>query len=166
MNTIDQIGFMGPYILIICSIFLLINKSVFLYIYITGAIISAIINFILKLLFKECRPNENKELFELALKNGKTFNAERYGMPSGHTQSVIFSSVFIYLVLDNIYILWGYLLVSILTMFQRHNYKMHTMFQIIIGFIVGAILGYLFFRIAKNMIKGKICSKKDDNCFL
>jgi membrane-associated phospholipid phosphatase len=163
---VDYIGFMGPFILILFSIFLLINKPFFLYFYIGGTIINIIINFILKVLFKDPRPNENKELFELVLNNGKTLDINKYGMPSGHVQCVAFSCIYIYLVLDNIYVLWFYLFVSILTAFQRYKYNMHTLFQILIGFMVGLIIGYFFFRSAQNRIKGDVCSKKDDNCFL
>ena len=166
MNIIDYIGLTGPVILFIYSIFLLINKPIFLYFYVGGTIINNIINIVLKFLFKEARPNENKELFALALKNGKDVDIHRYGMPSGHMQNIGFSCIFIYLVLDNIYILWFYLLVSILTMFQRYKYNMHTIFQTIIGFMVGLYIGYLFFIVAKKKTKGKICSKKDDFCFL
>lgn len=166
LDLIDYIGSTGPYILIIISIFLLINKPIFLYFYIGGTIVNTIVNFILKELFKDPRPNENKEIIELLSYNGKMVDINKYGMPSGHSQSVGFSSTFIYFVLKNIYILWGYLIISLITMFQRFQYNYHTLFQILIGFIVGIMIGYYFFACAKNMIKGEILSKKDDNCFL
>jgi membrane-associated phospholipid phosphatase len=164
--SIDYIGIIGPVILTCTSIFLLVDKPLFLWIYIGGNFINAVINFILKILFKDPRPSENSELVQLVLNNGRAVDINKYGMPSRHSQSVAFSTIFIYLVLKNMYIVYFYLIISMITMFQRYKTKKHTIFQIVIGFIVGLIIGYLFFIIAKNMLKGKICSKKDDNCFL
>ena len=163
---IDYIGVFGPAILFIISIIILLNKHIFLYLYIGGCILNIIINFILKLLIKEPRPKDDRILFELATNNGKRIEIDRYGMPSAHSQEVGFSCMYIYLVTQDIYILWAYLSISFVTMFQRFKYRSHTILQIIFGFVIGLCIGYIFFIFAKNIIKGKISSKKDDNCFL
>jgi membrane-associated phospholipid phosphatase len=165
-NYLDYVGVIGPYILNILSIILLINKNIFLYFYIVGSIVNIILNFILKRLIKDPRPKEDIILFEIMSNNGKRIDSDRFGMPSGHAQSIGFSCMFMYLVCKNMYILWGYLVISVITMFQRFKYSCHNISQIIIGFFIGMIMGYITFFFAKNMLKGKINSKKDDNCFL
>lgn len=165
-NYIDYIGVIGPIILIITSIILLINKNILLYFYVGGIIVNTILNLFLKITIKHPRPKEDKILFEIASNNGKRISIDRYGMPSGHSQSVGFSCMFLYLACKNMYIIWFYLIISLNTMFQRFNYKSHTMLQIIIGFSIGAIMGYFTFILSKNILKGKINSKNDDNCFL
>ena len=165
-NYIDYIGVIGPIILIVTSIILLINKNIFLYFYVGGIIVNTILNLFLKYIIKDPRPKEDKILFEIASNNGKRISIDRYGMPSGHSQSVGFSCMFLYLVCKNMYITWFYLIISLNTMFQRFNYRSHTILQIVIGFLIGVVMGYLTFIFAKNMLKGKINSKNDDNCFL
>jgi len=165
-NYIDYIGAFGPIILLVTSIILLINKNIFLYFYVGGIIINSILNFILKYIIKDPRPKEDKILIEIASNNGKRISIDKYGMPSGHSQSVGFSCMFIYLVCKNMYIIWFYLAISLNTMFQRFNYNSHTIPQIIIGFLIGLLMGYVTFILAKSMLRGKISSKKDDNCFL
>jgi membrane-associated phospholipid phosphatase len=170
MNTIrkyiDYIGVIGPIILMVTSFILLINKNIFLYFYLGGIIVNTLLNLFLKTIIKHPRPKEDKILFEIASNNGKRISIDRYGMPSGHSQSVGFSCMFLYLVCKNMYVLWFYLIISLNTMFQRFNYNSHTLLQIVVGFSIGAIMGYLTFILAKNTLKGKINSKIDDNCFL
>jgi membrane-associated phospholipid phosphatase len=84
------------------------------------------------------------------------------GMPSGHSQSVIFSTVFIYLALRKKNILYVYLLISLLTMIHRVFYNHHTILQVFIGAIFGALLGYFFYYLATQKMKGLIREKIDD----
>jgi len=162
----DYIGTSGPYLLNILSIVLLINKQVYLFFYILGYIINIIINLGLKNIIKDPRPDQDTILFELGLKHGKRFTMDKYGMPSGHVQGVAFSLMFVCLVLNNIYVVWFYSVVVILTMMQRYNYRNHTLPQILIGLLVGLIIGYLFYYLSKVFIKGKLQYKKDDTCII
>ena len=83
-------------------------------------------------------------------------------MPSGHAQSVLFSTVFIYLSLKNRDILYLYLFISSITILQRINYNYHTTAQIIVGSIIGSIFAYFIYYLARVKIKGRITEKKDD----
>jgi dolichyldiphosphatase len=165
-KVMDYIGTTGPYLLNIISIGLLIDKQIYLFFYILGYIINIIINLVLKNIIKDPRPDQDTILFELGLKHGKRFTMDKYGMPSGHVQGVAFSLMFVYLVLNNIYVLWFYLFVVVLTMMQRYNYNNHTLSQIIIGLLVGLSVGYLFYYLSHLFIKGKLLNKKDDNCII
>ena len=83
-------------------------------------------------------------------------------MPSGHTQSMIFSTIFIYFSLRKKNWLYVYLFISVLTMAQRVVYNHHTIFQVIVGALVGAGFGYLVYFLAREKIKGRITEKVDD----
>lgn len=48
-------------------------------------------------------------------------------------------------------------------MYNRVNTKSHTILQVLVGTIIGAIIGYLFFFIATKQIKGQTKHKEEDN---
>jgi hypothetical protein len=165
-KIIDTIGYFGPQILVVISIFLLINKTTLLVIYFIGFVINSFINLILKGVIKEPRPSEDKHMFNIWLNNGMKSDRhwyDRFGMPSGHAESVFYSTVFIFLALKNVNLTILYLIISINTVFQRVNYKNHTVSQVMVGSVMGALLGYLFYNYAKVILKGAMKLKPDDN---
>jgi membrane-associated phospholipid phosphatase len=83
-------------------------------------------------------------------------------MPSGHSQSVLFSTTFIYLALRKNNIFYIYLIISLLTMLQRVTYNYHTILQVCVGASVGFAVGYLFYYLATQNITGQIREKIDD----
>ena len=172
MNTdiisygLDWVGSSGPYLLNLISFFILANQPYFLFWYIVGIFGNFIINIILKPWIKDPRPKEDIKLFELGLTHGKRTSFDQYGMPSGHSQSVGFSCMYIFMVKKNYSILLLYSTISLLTLMQRFKYKNHTILQIIVGFLIGLSTGYMFYEAAKIYLKGKLNKKEDDNCFL
>ena len=168
MNLFNEIGQYGPVILIVLSVYLLWNKRNLLFYYIIGAFVNAILNLVLKGIFQQPRPSEDYDKFNLALKNGKRFIFKNgvpfdvFGMPSGHAQSVLYSTAFIYLALQKTNILYLYLFFSLLTIMQRVVYNHHTVFQVIVGAFVGILIGYLVFSLAEKKIKNRIREKPDN----
>jgi membrane-associated phospholipid phosphatase len=164
----NEIGSFGPIILIFLSIYFLWDKQHLLFYYIVGIFIDAILNLILKGLFLQPRPSIDEKIFDLALRHGKRFlfkdgiPYDIFGMPSGHSQSVLFSTVFIYLTLNKNNIFYTYIAIAVLTMLQRIHYNYHTILQVCVGASVGSIIGYLFYYIANEKVKGKIREKCDD----
>ena len=69
-------------------------------------------------------------------------------MPSGHAQSVSFSTIFIYLSLHNIYLTSIFIIISFIAIFQRVYLNFHTLEQVIVGILVGSFLSYLFYKLA------------------
>ena len=65
--------------------------------------------------------------------------------------------------LNNPFITTLYLVVSVISLFQRYLYNNHTILQLIIGLIIGTFSGYLTYIIANKYIMGNIKMKKDDN---
>jgi membrane-associated phospholipid phosphatase len=163
MKVVDLIGVSAPQILFFVSCYLLWNKPVFLNYYIGGFFINTILNLLLKGIIRQPRPSEDIKLFNLAVNNGKRMGFDVYGMPSGHAQLAFYSTIFIYLALKNKKIAFVFLLISMISLYQRVKYKNHTILQVIVGSGVGALFGYFIYYLSTQKIKGKLRSKKDDN---
>ena len=167
-DLFNEFGSLGPMILNFLSIYLLWNKHNLLFYYIVGVFIDSILNLILKGLFQQPRPSIDQKSFDLAFKHGKRFlfkdgmPYDMFGMPSGHSQSVFFSTAFIYLSLKKNNIAYIYLAISLLTMLQRVVYNHHTVLQVIVGGLIGSAVGYLFYYLSSEKVKGLIREKLDD----
>lgn len=167
-QTFNFMGSYGPLILFFISVKLLWVKSNFLAYYIYGFFLDIILNLILKGIFKQPRPSEDPELFKLAIKSGNRFKFSNgfphdiFGMPSGHTSSVFYSTIFIILSLKNTKISIFYLLFSLIIVVHRLYFNHHTFFQTVIGSIVGILFGSFIYYMSSQKIMGKISEKKDD----
>lgn len=163
-----EIGSYGPAILGILSIYLLWDKQSLFFYYIVGFFISSLINLVLKGLIQMPRPSEDAGRFNLALTHGRRFLFKSgmpydvFGMPSGHAQSALYSCAFIYFSMRNLKILYGYLFLSLVTILQRLNFNYHTPLQVIVGAILGTVLGYAVYYMAKNKLVGRVTEKLDD----
>ena len=113
---------------------------------------SGLINYILKGVFKQPRPLDDKHLFNLEKMYRSVLTFENYGMPSGHTQSVFYTTIFTYLAIENNVLLVGSLFISLLTIYQRVQSKQHFLFQTIVGAIIGSLLGFAFYKYDKNIL--------------
>ena len=164
----NEFGSYGPIILMFLSMYLLWNKHNLFFYYTFGIFVNLILNLILKGLFLQPRPSIDGKTFELALRHGKRFlfkdgiPYDIFGMPSGHSQSAIFSTVFIYLALRKNNVFYTYIAISLLTMIQRIIYNHHTFLQVCVGTLFGFIVGYLFYYLATQKVKGEIKEKVDD----
>jgi membrane-associated phospholipid phosphatase len=161
---IDLIGYYGPIILGILSLFLLYSTKTYLIFYVVGFLLNIVVNNILKQIIKQPRPKGDLDIFDPSKKHNYSHNpVQIYGMPSGHSQMVLFSTTYIYLVLKNIPLTLFYVLLTLNTIFQRIRYKNHTVMQVIVGSLVGALVAYVAYKYATNNLTGKLDSKPDDN---
>lgn len=167
---IDETGKIGPIILLLLSIHLLWEKSKLLYYYLYGFLANTIINILLKLIIKEPRPSVDQNKFDLILNQSKNNSIYKklihypmLGMPSGHAQSVIYSTIFIFLALKQYKLLALYLFISFITIYQRVFFNYHTIEQVIVAILIGLAVGYFTFYLATYKIKGKLNHKKEDN---
>ena len=160
----DYLGYFGPNILLVFSIFLLLAKNYRSYLsyYLIGYVLNILLNYVLKGIIRQPRPNEDKKLIEMALHNGKRFGYDIYGMPSGHSQGVFYSTAFIHLILKNPQVTLIFFLFSLNTIIQRVNYKNHTILQVLIGALVGIAFANIVYYYAQNIIQGNLKLKKDD----
>jgi len=164
-----RIGFFGPYILLISTVYLLWNKQNFLLFYLVGFFFNSLINIILKGIFQEPRPSDDPKLFNITLKNSKHMLFKNgipfdfFGMPSGHTQCVFYSTFFILLALKNYKIFGLYLLFSLLVLYQRVYFEFHSVYQVIVGATIGSIFAYFMYYISRKNIMGNLILKTEDN---
>jgi len=171
MENIIGFGEYSPIVLFFLSLFLLYDKANLFFFYLLGFIINIFLNIILKGLFQQPRPKENSQLFHLAMNNAKKstflhgipFNI--FGMPSGHAQSAFYSLVYIFLALKNKNpnITFIYVILSLLTLYQRYYEQYHSIAQLFVGSMVGSAFAFLMYYIAKKQIRGKLIIKPDDN---
>jgi membrane-associated phospholipid phosphatase len=164
----EEFGKFGPFFLIFLSMYLLWNKNNLFFFYTVGLFIDAILNIVLKGIIQEPRPNVDPKTFNLALTHGRRFlfkdgiPYDIFGMPSGHSQSSLFSTMFIYLALKNTRLSFIYLISSLIIMAQRVEFNQHTVLQCIIGAIIGGIFAYIMFYLSDQKMKGIIREKPDD----
>ena len=161
-HIIDFIGFHGPSILFLASIIYLYVKNSYFTIYVIGFMFSGLINYILKGVFKQPRPIDDKHIFNLEKMYRSVLTFENYGMPSAHTQAVFYTTTFTYLALENGVLLVGSLFISLLTIYQRVQSKQHFLSQTIVGAIIGGILGFGFYKYAKNQLQGPLKPKEEE----
>jgi membrane-associated phospholipid phosphatase len=151
------------YLLFFTSIFCLRFQYMYLTIFIIGYIVNLFINFFLKGIFKQPRAAQDKKFLERATANGYRSNADQYGMPSDHSQTGGFCLTYLALATRSSTIMYIYAIVVAFIMGQRYFSKSHTGLQIIVGFTIGCLVGYLFYCYAASQIKGPMKHKKDDN---
>ena len=160
---IDYIGFNGPTLLFFTSLYWLYSLPGYFNIYIIGFVINYILNYILKGLLRQMRPTDDEHLFALEKIYRKTFSFDKYGMPSCHTQLVFYSTIYIAFAVHNVWLTLFYVVISLLTMYQRVTSNQHFFSQTLVAAVVGMLVAYVFVIYARNMITGKIKRKKDDN---
>ena len=160
---IDYIGYYSPLILLVLSTLLLRNNCKYLKYFIYGYTGTNILNILLKLLIQQPRPTKDIKVLELAIKNGQRIGFDKYGMPSGHAQICGFCLAFIMLVFNEPYLTTAYLVIAIITMYQRYKYNNHTIMQLFVGFLLGLFTGVITYFLGNKAIKGKMKMKPDDN---
>jgi hypothetical protein len=143
-NIIDIIGLSGPFILFIISIMNL-WKQKYIYGYLVFYIINTFINNLLKISIKEPRPNNTTNTT-----NEKYTEIHKYGMPSYHAQSVVFSLVYLYFVNKSVFLLLIELFIVFITLYQRWYYRHHTKEQLAIGSFIGGVTAYIGYFITKQ----------------
>ena len=159
----DYVGLYAPIILFILSLFLLRNMTTYLQFFVFGFILNNILNIILKLSIKEPRPTNDQKAIKIGVVNGAHIGFDKFGMPSEHAQNCSYCVSFITMALNNPFVTFLFLLISIISLFQRYLYHNHTFFQLIIGSIVGSSFGYLTYIIGNKYITGNIKMKMDEN---
>jgi membrane-associated phospholipid phosphatase len=169
-NILFIVGEYSYLILIITTLALLINKKTLYYYYIFGLIINSILNINLKLLIRDPRPSPLKNTNAITplkithhIIHDHLTHFNIYGMPSGHAQMALFSTMYVWLACKNIKITLFYICISLITLYQRVKYNMHTIFQVVVGAIIGSLMGTLTFMFFKKKIVGVLNFKPDDN---
>jgi membrane-associated phospholipid phosphatase len=159
----------GPIIIIVISILKLFIKQNYIFFYLIGTAINEILNLFLKYTIKENRPSiseKQNKIFTLGHQYDYFYSVDKYGMPSGHAQNLGFSLGFMFMFIKHSYLLWVYIIISCITLFQRYINKKHSIIQLFIGYSIGMIIGILFYKLGNHFIKGNVYKKKEDNAYI
>jgi len=142
MNLLYQVGYFGPIILFISTGCLMLyaknSMSCCFELFAGFYIFSMALNHVLKQLFKQTRPRGGK-----AINKFDKTGIDRYGMPSGHANSVMFSLIFSILYFKDFMISIIFTIIALLTVTQRLIYKKHSLKQICCGAIVGGLMAQI-----------------------
>jgi len=160
---LSYIGVQGPFLLVVLSIILLFNQQNYLKFFFVGLIVNTILNVILKIIIKDPRPSDDRKALEIGVINGRRISFDKYGMPSGHAQMVMYLLIYITMVLNSPEVSCLFGIISINSIYQRFANNNHTILQLIVGMILGCVVGYISYIKATTHIKGDIKPKKDDN---
>jgi membrane-associated phospholipid phosphatase len=139
---IDDIGFFGPMILFTLTIIMLWGRLKYINIYLIFILFNTVLNNMLKNVIKSPRPGEPDE-YMIYKTYEITSGNEKYGMPSGHAQSVSFSTIYMYMVTKSKNLLIFSSFISALSLVQRYRFKRHSINQLFIGIIVGSSFAYI-----------------------
>lgn len=148
-KLIDIVGFYAPLILVIIVIILQWNQQRYLFLYLLFLMFNFQINKLLKLIIRDPRPISSSKLLEMDFYK----NEEKYGMPSGHAQLSMYSTIYIFLINKSQYIFLFSLLLSLLSILQRFKNKLHNEMQLIIGSIIGIIIALVSYNFSNYLIK-------------
>ena len=140
--------FNGPYAYSLFSIWFLIKRIPFLVGFLVWFAINSSTNKVLKQWIREPRPNNYQQIHD----GGQYTRAEIYGMPSGHSQTIFFVVMYVWMVLQNISLTLTGLFVAALTLYQRWADKKHTISQLAVGCVVGLLMGWASYKITKRAI--------------
>ena len=172
-DLLNMFGENGPIILYLYSLYILWSKNTLYFYYNIGFVFNTLVNIVLKVWIKQSRPPNPRvgydyDLVLQSIKNDKShlfkpiafFNI--YGMPSGHAQSVLYSTIFIYLSRVSNRITSFFIFLSFLTLIQRIAFNFHTLLQVIVGTVVGTVIAYIIYTFSQQKLKGKLREKPDD----
>jgi membrane-associated phospholipid phosphatase len=139
VKTFDTVGYYGPLIVMGLVIIDLFSQPKYNWVYIFFIVANDILNRGLKLMFREPRPEGRIPFSEHESYTG----ASKYGMPSGHAQSIGFSLMYLWLLrcVDATWILCSF--IGALTLYQRWKYRNHSIIQLLVGLFCGS--GFAWF---------------------
>jgi len=147
----DKIGYIGPVILFVFNILQLFHRKPYLYAYLLCFVANSGLNKILKNAIAEPRPSGRVHLAFMESVHG----SEKYGMPSGHAQSIFFSIAFVFLTTDNIWFILS-LFFGALTLYQRYKYRRHNVTQLFVGTFIGFALGCVVYYTTKYYLEHQL----------
>ena len=180
-NTIVYIVILMPIILFIMGMFYLYlhNKITFLIFFIIGFIFNNLLNIGLKWLFQiERYGNTHDVHFENTIMH-KTLGKElsnissRFGLPSGHAQNCFYIITYLLLLQllfknkrqnSNTIVSIFFIVGTISSCVQRYVYGRHTIFQLIIGAIVGILFAIFIYLCCKKFMMTDLSGLTDDQC--
>jgi membrane-associated phospholipid phosphatase len=103
------------------------------------------LNGVLKRVIKQPRPKKM-----IKINRQDVMSSRGYGMPSGHAQIAVNNLVFIALLFQNETATTLATLQTLLTIYQRYSFRMHSASQLLIGTVIGIASGYGLYKSYKH----------------
>lgn len=157
IKMVDNVGFLGPFILLCIGIWQLWGNKGFWCAYLAVFMVNSFINKIAKVIIQQPRPDDGESIM-----NENYAGVEMYGMPSAHAQSVFLSLTFLYLVKESPAWLLGELFIAGLTVYQRWKYRRHTLEQLGVGVVLGIFVAYGGYYMTKQYLQENTLIKNEE----
>jgi hypothetical protein len=144
-ELLAKIGELGPIIVFVYAVcrLLWIPDKLLTYYYTVGAAVNLAVNAVLKQIFRMARPS-----------GGNANNHDTYGMPSYHTQAVSYTIAFLTYAGQTAgcspLTLLGYATFLGITAWQRVARNHHTVSQVAVGILAGAVMGRIIYDIIQE----------------
>lgn len=136
------------FLLFTVSFCVLFKNYIYLSFYLIGFLFCFVSNVFLKIMLKQPNLIENKTLFNIKKTNKKNIDISSYGMPCDYSQFLFFTVSYLYFSHKNtLFFIFFYFFI-----FYCFNDK-SSLFDIIVGIIVGIFTGYLFYLFARNYVQ-------------
>jgi membrane-associated phospholipid phosphatase len=145
---IDQFSFYGNYFVSGIVFIHLLNQIPYAIGFIFFYIVNNKINEFLKMTIRENRP-----IGSTTVVGEKYEGAHKYGMPSGHAQTLFYALSFFFQIKKSVSWTIGLLFITSLTLYQRWKYKNHSIEQLAAGSLVGILVGIVAVEITKRAIQ-------------
>lgn len=161
-DFVFAIGYFSEIIMALITVYVLQKDKINLVIFIIFFLISGYLNTLLKWIIREPRPKDAvKYLYSEHFSRTQTI----YGMPSGHSQNVFFSMMYLFLSDNgNVYWLQIGLIMATLMVYERWTFHNHTILQLLMGAIVGSLLAFIIVKIRDYIRKYYLGSQhKNEN---
>ena len=155
VDFIFALGYFSEIIMAIIVVYVLWigNDTLSTLIFILFFLFSGFLNTIFKRIIREPRPNDAiKFLYSEHFSRIHTI----YGMPSGHSQNVFFSIVYLYLSTnESVHWLQIGLVMATLMAYERLSFHNHTVLQLMVGAIIGSLFGIIVAKL-RDWIRYKL----------
>ena len=147
---IDLVGFYGPVLIGLINATALWCRKMYLISYTGFFAVNSFLNGVLKNIIQEARPSGQVYLNDHDVVPDTA--PSKYGMPSGHAQSVGYSTTFLYLVVRSPAILIITSFIGALTIYQRFKYRRHTLSQLFTGLVIGSMVAMISYEVTRTLI--------------
>lgn len=143
IQFVYAIGFFGEQIAFIMVCYSLLSTPgvpiYFLIVYLIINVFNKVGNEYLKDFLQETRPFKPRKFLE----TDSFTHKKSYGLPSGHTQGVGFSTMFSWLVTKSHGV--EYIILNAIVLYERYIFRNHTIFQLVMGLLIGVVLAYIVY---------------------
>lgn len=154
---IIQMTYNYLYLFVLIEYIYLCMKKQYIYsfFYLLGILINILFNYLLKYIFLIPKPFIDTSLFHLKIIQNK-YSWEELGLPSLFSTLVCYSFIYFYLIYSDSWINILFVFFILLGLYYFYFIKEHSIFQILLGSIIGICFSFLFIFFSKYFLKGEL----------